>query len=367
LFSLAKAFEAVYDTLPESICPRPPISQSSGLKSCGETALWRLRPEDKPEPLSIPSLPLSETVKDTFLKCDAASRTSSDPNWQLPAKVLKELIHAGAYRPPRPDPVSGLDLGSTASLDPDAARAYLPKVPPSTRVSLPLSLLEKWELKQRQCLGLASQLEFFLATIIELTAREDVDVEQLHQVVLYLSRSTSNLAAVASSSLSEILRLRRATVLSRTPKFLLESSREKLLTAPLASPFLFGGSVGEIVTADKDAQIHASVAGRSYPIRSELKKRKSSSTRDSFSGPPSKKPARSKQTSFSRDEPSFSRDQPSFTKDQPFSSDRASSFARGNGYPRPSSSRGGTSRGRGTTRGTSRGTKWTTTPTKARP
>ncbi|KAH3831825.1 hypothetical protein DPMN_105096 [Dreissena polymorpha] len=61
--------------------------------------------------------------------------------------------------------------------------------------------------------------------------------------------------------MSEMLRIRRDLILSSLPKdFLLEPGMNSLRTAPLTSGFLFGGRIQEAITADKDDQLHASLA-----------------------------------------------------------------------------------------------------------
>ena len=345
LFSLSAAYQAVFDFLPESTDLRPPTPPPQVAKSSGEAAVWRYTQGEQPSLTPALVLPLSQVVKESFQKCDDASRASSDRVWQLPNKVLKRLVQTGAYRPPATDPSSGLDLSAAASLDADAARAHLPRVPPSSQATLPLSLLEKWEVNERQCLGLASQLDFFSAAVAEITAKDPVDIEQLHQVVMFLSRSTGNLAALASSNLAEMLRLRRATVLSQAPKFLLESSRERLLTAPLASPFLFGGLIAEVVAADKDDQIHASVAGRPNTTF-RTPKRKAPSAASAMPGPPTKRQAPT-------------RAPPPRGQDRSF---------RGGGNHRGRGQKFQSSRGRGAFRGAPRPSQSTVAPpSKARP
>ncbi|KAH3871054.1 hypothetical protein DPMN_034248 [Dreissena polymorpha] len=61
--------------------------------------------------------------------------------------------------------------------------------------------------------------------------------------------------------MSETVRIRRDLILSSLPKdFLLERGMNSLKTAPLTSGFLFGGRIQEAITADKDDQLHASLA-----------------------------------------------------------------------------------------------------------
>ena len=243
-------------------------------------------------------------------------------------KIFREIIHTDSYRVPEKDPQSGLDLGSVAALDPDAHRLHLPKVLHPYSIPIRSPVLERWELRQRQALGLVSQLDLFSAALIELSTAESVDQEQLHQVLMYLSRSTTNLAAVTASSLAEMIRLRRSSVLAKVPSFLLESSHEKLLSAPLFTPTIFGGIIGDVMRTDKDDQIHENVASRKDSFRSQSRRRL-----PVYGEPPIKRQA----LGSSR--------RPADVREQAPPSSRRASYPRGRG----TQSRG--SRGRGSYRG----------------
>ncbi|KAH3877036.1 hypothetical protein DPMN_000890 [Dreissena polymorpha] len=58
-----------------------------------------------------------------------------------------------------------------------------------------------------------------------------------------------------------MLRIRRDLILSSLPKqFLLEPGVNSLRTAPLTADSLFGGRIQAAITADREDQIHASLA-----------------------------------------------------------------------------------------------------------
>ncbi|KAH3833797.1 hypothetical protein DPMN_107113 [Dreissena polymorpha] len=58
-----------------------------------------------------------------------------------------------------------------------------------------------------------------------------------------------------------MLRIRRDLILSSLNKdFLLEPGMNALKTAPLSSGFLFGGRIQDAISADKDDQLHSSLA-----------------------------------------------------------------------------------------------------------
>ena len=122
-------------------------------------------------------------------------------------------------------------------------------------------MLDSWEFGQRRVLGLVSQLDLFSATVAELTAVELLDEEWLVQVMMFMSRPIQ-LAVISSS--------------------------EKLLSAPLSTPLLFGGIIGEVLASDKEDQFHASMAN-SRPSQPANLNRKRTQLSYSFTGPPIKK------------------------------------------------------------------------------
>ena len=281
-FSLSGAYQTVLDVLPEDICPPPPPPPPRSSGSVAESIIWGLHPEQQPQRAPLTSLPLSPLVKEAAEKFDELQSASPSMQWSLPPKAVRSVMANTAYRPPCPDSSSGLDLSSVAQLDADAQRAKVSKLGPSASVPLSLSTLESWEQRERQSMGLASQIDFFAATVAKLASSpKEESPERLHQVLLFLGRSAKNLAATSTANMVEMLRLRRSALLSSS-HFLLENSRNRLLTASIRSPDLFGGLVSEVVSADKDDQLHASVAVKSpKPPKTAFK-------RPAQSAPPSK-------------------------------------------------------------------------------
>ena len=89
----------------------------------------------------------------------------------------------------------------------------------------------------------------------------DLIPEELRALLIHLSRTTQCLSHNAASSMSEMLRLRRELILSSLPNnFLLETGVNSLRTAPLTADSLFGGRIQAALTADREDQIHASIA-----------------------------------------------------------------------------------------------------------
>lgn len=283
-FSLSSAFKVVYDTLPEDLCPPlPPVAEPSFV-STGEEALWRELPAKPAAKADILSIPVSKTLKRCLTELEEANKASFDRSWSVPAKTLKNFMPTGVYRPPRKDIHLSLDLESPSPLDPECTRARINKPPPSSSCPLPISTLERWEAREKQSLGIASQLDMLCATLAKLSSQEELDLDAFRQVLMAASKSTAYLSALTASNTAELIRARRSFVLDSSSKFLLESSKKRLLTAPLDSPFLFGGIVQEVLSLDKEDQLHASIARRPPPpqkpaqqVKGQAQKRKLSS------------------------------------------------------------------------------------------
>ena len=85
--------------------------------------------------------------------------------------------------------------------------------------------------------------------------------EELQALLIHLSRTTQSLSFNAASSMAEMLHLRRDLILSSIqPGFLLEHGLNSLKTAPFTADTLFDRRIQAAVTADREDQIHASLA-----------------------------------------------------------------------------------------------------------
>ena len=259
--------------------PSPASFYKPSFSSIAEEALWRGMQTPPPAKADVLALPVSKIVEQCLKELEVLNQSSHDKNWSVSSKTVKNLAPASVYRPPRCSQSQGFAFDGAVPLDPECQRARIAKPMPSTSVHIPLSSLERWESRERQAVGAASQLDLMSATLAELSSRSEIDLDSFRQVLMSLSRTTAFLAAQATCNLAELVRARRSFVLD-TSKFLLLSSKHKLLSAPLASPFLFGGMVKEVLTEDKEDQIHARVAGKpsSRPPLVSGQKRKNSSS-----------------------------------------------------------------------------------------
>ncbi|KAH3893525.1 hypothetical protein DPMN_017672 [Dreissena polymorpha] len=114
----------------------------------------------------------------------------------------------------------------------------------SAPISVPYSILENWELRERRSIGLANQLDLMTATALDMAWElSDSVLEELLTLLLHLSWKTQFLSHDAESSMSEMLSIRRDLILSSLPQnFLLEPGMNYLRTAPFtAIPFLLAG------------------------------------------------------------------------------------------------------------------------------
>ena len=165
-FSLAGAYQAVYEALPEEVCPRPPPSDVTNYASVSESLFWKSIAGQNPTPPTVHPLPISPVIMDSLEKINCLNQENSTLNWSISNKTIRSLSHASAYKPPSADKASGFDLAAIASLGPDAQRAQISRPAPSSSVPIPLSQLELWESRERSQLGLYSQLDFFTAAFI---------------------------------------------------------------------------------------------------------------------------------------------------------------------------------------------------------
>ena len=122
-----------------------------------------------------------------------------------------------------------------------------------------MSYLERWELRQRQQIGLLSNADLFAAALTKSALDPEPNMEVLRRLAVQVGRSTRLLLGLALSNSAEMLRVRRDAHLEPS-SLLLPSSKEVLRTAPLSSSRLFGGKIQEVSSMDREEQIHAQVA-----------------------------------------------------------------------------------------------------------
>lgn len=160
-------------------------------------------------PKSVPLLPISRVVTDCFSHLEVHNQ-STDSHWKVPWKVVEKSWEKDSYRSPAADPVTGLGFSKPVELDETALRAGFSKPAPSSHVSIFSETIERWELRERKTLGLASQADFIAAALSEASKGNS---ENLSSLLLFLADSLKDLTAVTSASLAELIRPKRTVVL----------------------------------------------------------------------------------------------------------------------------------------------------------
>ena len=269
LRNLNSAFQIVYDTLPESFCPRPLSSLDTEAETATERLARQLMPERvAPSKRSELRLPICPAVKLAMQKMEAGNHSTPIP-WSAPPGESRATEGAKSFRYPAPDPETGLDLSKTPPLDASADKAKLSKPPASSSVSLPYGFLETWEQRERKSLGIASQLDFLAATALQKCADiPDGIPDDLRTLLIYLARGTYTLSMNTAASMTEMLRIRREAVLATMPAhFIMEPGINRLRTAPLSSNTLFDDRVPTAVSSDREDQLHANLARGNQPAK----------------------------------------------------------------------------------------------------
>ena len=258
---LTDAYQIVFDTLSSDLCPPPSTPDVPAADTITEAVLRKFEPTRLPSHAHKPSLPISRTVKSCLGALEQWNQKSSALQWSVPHSEAKQLEYTTAYRPPAPDQETGLDLSCTAKLDATADKAGISKPQPSHKCSLPLSMLENWEMRERKALGLTSQMDFLSASLMQTLVREpEACSEELRTLLIYLAHTCKNLAATSACNFAEMLRVRRSLLLESSVGFLLPQSKARLLTAPLVAPSLFGDRIPNVLSQDKEEQIHQMIA-----------------------------------------------------------------------------------------------------------
>ena len=126
---------------------------------------------------------------------------------------------------------------------------------------------------------------------------------------------------------------------------LLDTSKSKLLEAPITSPYLFRGIVGGVLASIKEERLHLSVASRPSSSGFKIPQKKKRSAPSFFNAPPAKK---QKQADFVVRKPSASAGFPSDSTPSSRPSNQGWKQKRGG-----KSGRKGQNRGRGSSSKTS--------------
>ncbi|KAH3697122.1 hypothetical protein DPMN_084609 [Dreissena polymorpha] len=265
LASINQVYELMFHTFDEDFCAHLSLSLTGSAVTVTEQVARRREPGRISKATSRVDLPLpigSSTIA-VFQSLEPANKPSPYP-WKGP-KELTEPKHMDGGKSNKarvPDPSTGLDLSKLLVPDADISKLSLTMPSSSTHTTVPLSLLENWDLREHRSIGLSNQLDLMAATALDMVWElSDSIPDGLRALLIHLSRTTQCLSHNAALSMSERLRLRRDLILSSLPNnFLLETGVNSLRTAPLTADSLFGGRIQAALTADCEDQIHASLA-----------------------------------------------------------------------------------------------------------
>ena len=282
--SFEQACEDCFSLLPSDLCARPAAAGRVGPQSTSERILTSLGA--LPSQVSKASLPLSTTVSDILSVVEPHNKDKSSAGWSVPQAAARSLAHPSAMKLPTSDDRSFV-TSAIPPLDTDAHRVRISR---PNSLTLPTKVLESWELRQRQQVGLLSNADLFAASLTQLASQPDPSVDVLRRLAVQVGRSTRLLLGLAISNSAEMLRVRRDAHLESS--LLLPASKDTLRCAPLDSPRLFGGLVHNVAEEDRKEQLHAHVARPSpQPWKIPLKRPPPSSP----GAPPSKKPKQTQQ------------------------------------------------------------------------
>ncbi|KAH3776518.1 hypothetical protein DPMN_177946 [Dreissena polymorpha] len=263
--SINQVYELMFHTLDKGFCPRSSLSLTGSAVTVTEQVARRQEPGRISKATSRVDLclPIGSSTMAVFQSLEPANKPSPSP-WKAPKELTepKQMDGGKSYKAPVPDPSTGLDLSKLPVPDANISKLSLTMPSSSTHTAVPLSLLENWELRERRSIDLANQLDLMAATALDMVWElSDSIPEELRALLIHLSHTTQCLSHNAASSMSVMLRLRRDLILSSLPNnFLLETGVNSLRTAPLTADSLFGGRIQAALTADREDQIHASLA-----------------------------------------------------------------------------------------------------------
>ena len=280
-FSFSSAVADVLRVLPQDVVPRPEVKEAPRA-SCTAEAVFGV--EHPSSPMARPILPISNMIGQVVGQIDDNIKSKQGASWSLSQKDMRRFYSSGLYRHAPSSTADGFSVASAAPVDDNVHRAHIPR---TGSVTISSSQLEKMETRERQLLGIISHTDLFSAAIFTLAAKSEDPT--LRNLTMALGKATTHMAAHATASVAELVRLRRDALLSQPNSFLLPESRETLRSAPLASPTLFGGLVKEVATADKDDHFASAVAGKASQGKFKIPKKRAPPSASPSAPPPAKK------------------------------------------------------------------------------
>ncbi|KAH3891260.1 hypothetical protein DPMN_015353 [Dreissena polymorpha] len=205
LASSIQIYELIFQTLGEELCPRPVETSSNSTISITEQLVRTFDPTmvTKARSRLDTRLPIGTTVLSVFQSLESVNKTipKRGDMWKVPKDFVESKLQELNYKPPVPDPTSGLDCSKLPSQDPDINKLLLTMPSSSTSVSVPFSMIEHSENRERRSLGLSNQVDLMLATLLHLVCDwSDSVPEELRDLLIHLSRTALSLSHNAAAS-----------------------------------------------------------------------------------------------------------------------------------------------------------------------
>ncbi|KAH3832088.1 hypothetical protein DPMN_105365 [Dreissena polymorpha] len=174
LLSINQIYELIFQTLGDDYCQRPAEMSTNSTIYIPEKIFGTFDPNrlSKASSRIDTRLPIGSTVLSVFQSLESVNKNIPKRGelWKVP-KDLSDPKHnerTRSYKPPVPDPTSGLDFAKLPVQDHNINKLLLNMPTSSTSVSVPYSMLEHWEVRERRSLGLTNQTDLMLATILQL-------------------------------------------------------------------------------------------------------------------------------------------------------------------------------------------------------
>ena len=243
-FSFERAVNEAFRYLPEQVCPRIETPLKSKFEGFIDATA---DPSDRSDTHFL--LPMAPAVSQLVKALESAHPGQSD------SSVLSKGLDFkwGSYKFSE----ESFPL-KNPPLDDDSSRLGI-KSPSSSQVSS--KTVERWEQRARQLVGIASHNNAFVGALFHAlktpTPPSDASIQLLLEA---LNRTSRHAIGMSLSLATEILKQRREDTLAGTSS-LSENSRRRLASAPISSPSLFGGLIGEISESERNDSLRQAALG----------------------------------------------------------------------------------------------------------
>ena len=238
-WSLQQAIEEVFRVVPSTFCPKvdaPP--RRKNLSSLEELNAETTTPQQL--------LPQANNLGRLLDQLQSTrSLVTIEPAWSVPLAISKEWVSPKVY-------VASKEFFpvKVPTLDGDAATLGLSA---PTSITVNAKLIERWEARARLGVMVSSHDDHFAIALAMLLKEENVSSRGASRILEAFDTGNRHLMALNLQNATEMLSVRRdATLIKSSP--LLQTSKDSLRAAPLASNLLFGGRVAAVTVSDASEQ-----------------------------------------------------------------------------------------------------------------